>query len=99
MCDNCQGFEKFEPIEHVYQYENLMRQIDDLMAEGRFILTSDINLWRNHLSNAPGWRHDVMVHTLECPWCRSIFELGADFYHGRASWRLTVNKAISLGNA
>ena len=99
MCDNCQGFEKFEPIEHVYQYQNLMRQIDDLIADRRFILTSDLNLWRNLLSDPLGSGHDIVFHSLECPWCRSIFELFADFYHGRASWRLAVDKAISFGNA
>jgi hypothetical protein len=97
MCDNCQGYEKFEPIEHIYQYQNLMRQIDDLIADRRLILTTDLDLWRNLLSDPRGSRPDVVVHSLECPWCRSIFELGADFYHGRASWRLTLDRAINFG--
>ena len=90
MCENCDGFAESEHILDYYNFVNHVRQLDDFLSRHVFVLVDGQDTWQLIHTKVP--MPDVASYKFECPFCKSVFELSADFYHGGASWRLLHDK-------
>ena len=93
MCEQCEGFNVREPVMEIYRFRDLVRQLDNLIQRLVFILIEGRDLWPR-IASWNGPQPDCAQFQFECSICRSVFVLGADFYRGRASWELLIDRQV-----
>jgi len=86
MCKHCRGFNEPEKILSIWRFRDITNQLDDLLRQLVFVLIEGREEWESLMSG--GTRPDVVFFKFECIYCRSIFQLFANFYHGGAQWSL-----------
>lgn len=83
-CKKCDGFSERFNVPNPDEYQNLVRQLIQIVNEGTFLLVhADCPLDEILRPTLPG---DFVAHEFECFACGRQFRLAADTYHGNVSW-------------
>ena len=83
-CPKCDGFSQRFNILSLREYEDIVRQLIEVVNQGTFLLVhADCPLQDMLNSPLPG---DIIFHNFQCFACGRTFQLFADTYHGNASW-------------
>jgi hypothetical protein len=83
-CPRCDGFAQRFNISTIREYRDLARQLIEIVSEGTFLLIhASCPLQEVFQTPMPG---DSIHHDFQCFACGRKFHLGADTYHGHASW-------------
>ena len=91
-CPKCVGFSERLNIETPREYQDLARQLIQIVSEGTLLLVGATCPLEDVLKTPfPG---DTLSHTFQCFACGRKFHLDADTYHGHASW--TVEEETKL---
>ena len=96
MCENCEGFRDRENFVDFSLFMDTVRQLDGLLSRHIFMLTKGEEFWSDIVADRRP-KPDTVCFEFQCPICDSVFELGANFYHGGASWRLIHDRQIFSG--
>lgn len=74
-------------IEHPYEYYDLVRQVEQAIAEGTLALVAGNCRLSDIRRDAP-WPEDYIEHTFRCVSCDQRFQLAVETYHGSGgAWR------------
>jgi hypothetical protein len=85
-CPKCDGFSQRFNIGSLREYRDLVRQLIEIVNQGTFFLTrASCPLQDVFNTPMPG---DSIHHEFQCLMCGRAFHLGADTYHGHASWTI-----------
>ena len=83
-CLKCGGFSERLNIGSLGEYQDIVRQIIEVVNQGTFSLVrADCPLQDVFNTPLPG---DCIFHDFRCTACGRAFHLFADTYHGHASW-------------
>lgn len=83
-CPKCDGFVQRFNISTLREYQDVARQLTQIVSEGTFLLVrASCSLEAVFQTPMPG---DIISHDFQCFDCGRKFYLGADTFHGRASW-------------
>jgi len=83
-CPKCDGFSKRFNIGGLREYREIVRQLIEAVTQGTFFLVhASCPLQDVFNAPIPG---DIVSHDFQCLMCGRAFHLGADTYHGNASW-------------
>ena len=83
-CPKCDGFAQRFNISTLREYQDIAHQLIEIVSEGTFLLVSaSCPLQDVFQTPMPG---DSIEHDFQCFACGRKFHLGADTYHGHASW-------------
>jgi len=84
LCPKCDGFAQRFNISNLREYRDIVRQLIQVVSEGTFLLVgASCPLQDVFQTPVPG---DSIHHDFQCFACGRKFHLGADTYHGHASW-------------
>ena len=83
-CPKCDGFSQRFNIGSLREYRDIVRQLIEIVNQGTFFLMrASCPLQDVFNTPVPG---DTILHDFQCTACGRAFLLGADTYHGNASW-------------
>jgi hypothetical protein len=83
-CPKCDGFSQRFNIGDLREYQDIVRQLIEIVNQGTFLLVHASCPLQDMLKHPlPG---DTIFHELQCFACGRTFQLFADTYHGGASW-------------
>jgi len=83
-CPKCSGFSQRLNIHTPSEYQDIVRQLIEIVGQGTFsLIRADCPLEE---ILEPIWPGDSLVHEFQCFMCDRKFTLSADTYHGHASW-------------
>ena len=86
-CTKCDGFAQRFNIATIREYRDVVRQLMEIVNEGTFLLVYAScplqEVFQVFQAAMPG---DSIHHDFRCFACGRTFHLGADIYHGHASW-------------
>jgi hypothetical protein len=83
-CPKCDGFSQGFNIGTLREYQDIVRQLIEIVGQGTFFLVrASCPLQDVFNTPVPG---DTISHDFQCLMCGRTFHLGADAYHGNASW-------------
>jgi hypothetical protein len=83
-CPKCDGFAQRFNISTIREYQDIARQLIQIVSEGTFLLVrASCPLEAVFQTPMPG---DSISHDFRCFACGRKFSLGADTYHGNAKW-------------
>jgi hypothetical protein len=86
QCSRCDGFLQKFNISSIHEYRDIVRQLIEVVNEGTFFLVhASCPLQDVFNTPMPG---DIISHDFQCLMCGRAFHLGADTYHGSASWKV-----------
>lgn len=83
-CPRCNGFAERINLRTPNEYQDLARQLIEIVAQGTFLMVhADCSLEEILEPTFPG---DYFAHDFQCTTCGRAFHLGADTYHGNVNW-------------
>jgi hypothetical protein len=86
QCPKCDGFSQRFNILDLGEYQDIVRQLIEVVNQGTFLLVHASCPLQDMLKTPlPG---DVIYHNFQCFACGRSFQLSADTYHGGASWTI-----------
>lgn len=85
-CSLCDGFSQRFNILSLREYQDIIRQLIEVVNQGTFLLVNATCPLEDMLKDPlPG---DTIFHNVRCFACGRAFQLFADTYHGNGSWRI-----------
>ena len=83
-CPKCDGFAQRFNISTLREYRDIVRQLIEVVNQGTFFLVhASCPLQEVFDTPMPS---DSISHDFQCLMCGRLFHLGANTYHGHASW-------------
>jgi hypothetical protein len=83
-CSRCDEFSERLNIAGPREYQNIIRQLIEVVNQGTFLLAHASCPLEDMLGTT--WPGDIVSHQFQCFACGRVFELSADTYHGHATW-------------
>jgi hypothetical protein len=85
-CPKCDGFSQRFNIGDLREYQDIVRQLIEVVNQGTFLLVQASCPLQEMLNTA--LQGDTVFHKFQCFACGRPFQLFADTFHGWASWTI-----------
>ena len=85
MCDFCSNIYSDYDILSPEQYEQTIKQLQDLINQKQLILVKG-NCEMDKIRENGCWAEDVIYHSFQCPACGQRFHCTVDTFHGHGSF-------------
>jgi len=86
-CSLCDGFSQRFNILSLREYQNIIRQLIEVVNQGTLLLVNASCPIEDMLLKDP-LPGDAIFHNFRCFACGRAFQLFADTYHGGGSWTI-----------